>query len=384
MRLLDRYLLSNFFVPFSLCFGGFLGIWLVFDLSGNVQDFLSAQASFKFIVYFYLTQLPQTMLLCLPVGLLLALLFAMSKMSRSNEIIAMLTAGRSLARLLAPLILAGVLISGVSLALNYKLAPHAEAMRKRLLWELGQTRKKSGDKQKTVEGQLFRNRVDYRTWFVSSMPMKPNNKATLHGLHIMQQDAEGNVLVKWYARRATYNETTKTWLLTQGKTVKLDRDGNIVSDTPFSMLQLDGWSENPWRIGSTTFEAQSLSVAELRDYLHYNADFPEAALAAYKTHLQNRWALPWQCLAVVFFAAPLGIVYSRRGMLSGVAGAIFCFAAMLFLNALMMALGKGSRIPPVVAAWSPTLLFLLLGMGLLYCKATNRDLPKLSQLLRFR
>ena len=35
MRLLDRYVLQNFLIPFVYSTVGFLAIWLVFDLSGT-------------------------------------------------------------------------------------------------------------------------------------------------------------------------------------------------------------------------------------------------------------------------------------------------------------------------------------------------------------
>src|SRR5882672_10225943 len=100
MKLLDRYLLRNFLEPFFLCFFGFLAIWLVFDLGDNGQDFIDAHASFKQIGIYYFTQLPQIIMVSLPVGLLLALIFCLSRMSRTNELISMLTAGRSVGRIL--------------------------------------------------------------------------------------------------------------------------------------------------------------------------------------------------------------------------------------------------------------------------------------------
>ena len=57
--------------------------------------------------------------------------------------------------------------------------------------------------------------------------------------------------------------------------------------------------------------------------MHFNADFPATLLAPFRTHLQYRFALPWTCLVVVCIAAPLGIGYSRRGVLSSVAAAVF-------------------------------------------------------------
>ena len=380
MRLLDRYIISNFLIPFSLCFFGFLGIWFVFDFAGNAQDFVEARVSVGFILRFYATQVPQFAVLCLPVGLLLSLLYAMTKMSRSNEIIAMLTAGQSLLRLTIPLLGVGLVLTGVLTWLNYRLAPHAEAYKKQTTAEV--LKRKEGIP--VIGAQLFRNRISSRSWFVGFMPAKPTDWSVLIGLHIMEQDADGNVTTKWYAQHASYRRDTRSWLLEKGKTVKFDKEGNVLSDTPFVKLEITGWAETPWRIASSKFDAQSLSVSELRDYLKYNADFPDTALAVYRTHLQNRWALPWQCIVVVLLAVPLGVVFSRRGVLSGVGGAIFCFAGMMFSNNLMLALGKGSRLPPSVAAWSPTVVFLVVGCYLFYIKSTNREAPKLSNLFRFR
>jgi LPS export ABC transporter permease LptG len=387
MRLLDRYILKNFLVPFLLCFFGFLSIWLVFDLAGNAQDFIDAHAKPRFIAYFYATQLPQFTLLCMPVGLLLALLYSLTKMSRANEIIAMLTAGQSLVRLVMPLVAMGLLGCGICTFLSYKLAPHSESTKKELMALL--SRSKNGDKKKkktkTSPSQLFRNRQDLRTWFVERMPSNLEGQAIrLESVHIVQQDEEGNIHTKWYAKTAKYRADLKIWQMRSGKTVQLDNDGNILSDTSWPTLEIKNWSETPWRIASANVEPQSLSVPEIRRYLRYNADFPPAKLAPFRTYLQTRWAIPWECFVVVFIAAPMAIVYSRRGVLTGVATAIFCFAAMTFLKSLMLALGKGYRVSEFVSAWGPNLLFFVVGLVMLHARSNNRDLPKLSRLLRFR
>lgn len=372
MRLLDRYVLRNFLVPFIYCFFGFLAIWLVFDLSDNGPDFIEAHVPMRKVAYFYLTQFPQIIVICLPVGLLLALLYALSRMSRSNEIISMLTAGQSVVRVLMPLMGAGLFMTAVCMALNYQLAPHSEESKKALLDQIT----KGKDKNAGLEQQLFRNRADNRTWYIQTMR---RNSDELHGIHIIQQDAEGNITTKWYARRAFYDPTAKTWDLRAGKTVSFDADGNIGKED----LWLDGdrvmkdWSETPWRIASSNLEAQNLSVPELHDYLRFNADFPDAQLAPYRTHLQYRWALPWSCFVVIFIAAPLGIVYSRRGVLAGVASSIFIFFGMIFLTNLFLALGKGARVAPTIAAWTPNVLFGVIGAFLLYLRSTNRELPSL-------
>ena len=374
MRLLDRYVLQNFVIPFLYSTCGFLAIWLVFDLGGNGHDFIEAHVALKTLAYFYLTQFPQILVISLPVGLLLALLYSLSRMSRSNEIISMLTAGCSVLRVMMPLFAFGLLTACFSMALNYAMAPHSDQMRKILMDEINKGHQKSDE----LEQQLYRNRQDNRTWFVETIQKKQN---MLRGVDITQQDGQGNIVTKYYADRASYNPADRSWLFTRGKQVNFDRNGNILSEDDSWMhgsKRITGWSETVWRIYSTNDDPQDLSVPELKEYLTNNADFNSTRLAPFRTHFWYRWSVPFQCLVVIFIAAPLGIVYSRRGVLAGVASCIFIFFAMGFVEKLFLALGKGDRIPAAVAAWSSDLIFLLVGCYLLWLRANNRELPTLT------
>jgi LPS export ABC transporter permease LptG len=375
MRLLDRYILKNFLMPFAYSFFGFLAIWLIFDLADNGPDFIGAKASLWKVGYFYATQIPQVMTVSLPVGILLALLYSLSRMSRSNEIISMLTAGRSVLRIILPLFACGLLATAVSSVLNYKWAPRSELMKRQIINQL--TRGK-GDKD-VFEGQLFRNRADFRTWYAQRISVKKNE---LQGVHVAQQDAGGALLSKFYARRAVFNPATKTWTFHRGMRVDFKPDGDIVKQDMWldGARDFTGWSETPWRISSANLDAQNLTVPELRRYLRGNADFPRAQLAPYRTYLWHRQAVPWACLIVVFVAAPLGIVYSRRGVLAGVASSIFIFFGMIFLTNFCLALGKGDRVSPFLAGWLPNLLIGVIGIFLLWLRATNRELPTIKSL----
>jgi lipopolysaccharide export system permease protein len=374
MRRLDRYVLANFFVPFIYSTVGFLAIWLVFDLSDNGHDFIEAHVKMKALAEFYLTQFPQILVLCLPVGLLLALLYSLSRMSRSNEIISMLTAGQSVTRVMMPLFFVGVLVAAASMALNYSMAPHSDQMRKILMDQITKGRDRSDD----IQQQLFRNRADLRTWLVQSIQKKQNH---LKGIDITQQDADGNVVTKYYADQGFFNTKDHSWTFTRGKQVNFNKQGDIVSQDQTWLRgtkRITNWSETVWRIISTNEDPEDLSVPELKEYLTNNADFPEVRLAPFRTHLWYRWSVPMQCLVVIFIAAPLGIVYSRRGVLTGVATCIFIFAALLFTDKLFLALGKGDRIPAWAAAWTCDIVFTIIGFYLLYLRSNNRELPSLK------
>lgn len=364
MKLLDRYVVRNFLQAYLYCVAAFLSVWLIFDISENISVFLDNHFGFTRTVEFYLTQLPQVLVILLPVSLLLALLFSLGRMSRANEIVSMLTAGISIPRLLFPLLAIGLLTTLVTFALNYSVAPHAELARQNYLSRTGPARSNH------IQGQIFRNRTDARTWFVQDFLPGEN---VFNNVQILQQDTHDNITANYLAARAVYRPDTKSWLLETAKVVNYDRRGNILHSEILPSLVIEHWSETPFRIGSANVQAEFLSVPELNDYLHYNADFPGSLLAPFSTHYQYRLALPWACLVVVLIAAPLGIGFSRRGVLSSVALAIVIVFSMNFLTHFFLALGEGNRIPAWLAAWTPNLLFTAIGLYLLYLRSTNRE-----------
>jgi LPS export ABC transporter permease LptG len=364
VKLLDQYVIRNFLQAYVYCIAGFLSIWLIFDVSDNISTFLEGHMSAGRVAEYYVTQLPQILIILLPVALLLALLFSLGRMSRANEIVSMLTAGVSIPRVLLPLMIIGLLTVGASTALNYSIAPHADLQRKAILAS-AKTRKET-----QIEGQIFRNRTDSRTWFIQRFRQGHNS---FNNVQILQQDGHDNIVTNYLAARALYRPESKTWQLESAKVVNYDASGNITKEEILPSLTIDHWSETPFRLSSANVRAEYLSVPELREYLHFNSDFPDTLLAPFKTHLHYRLALPWTCLVVVFIAAPLGIGFSRRGVLSSVAASIILVFSMNFLTHLFLALGEGFRVSAWTAAWTPNLLFAVIGLHLLYLRSTNRE-----------
>lgn len=370
MTILDRYVLTKFLVPFLYCFIGFIAIWFIFDLADNMSEFLEGRAGLAVLTEYYLSQLPEVIVMSLPVGMLLALLYSLTQMSRSNEIISMLGAGRSVSRVLLPLYVVGLVLAAATAYFNFEGAPHAAATKKEMIREIRRGEKRD----ENLSGHLFRNREDHRTWFARKVWIDSEH---LTQVTIIQQDEDANFLEMWYANIATFDEERKVWVLNAVRHATLDERGDIANTDFHVRLEIEDWSETPWRVASSVMDPDYLSVTELRDYLHHNHDFPEQRLAPFRTHLHYRWALPMVCLLVVFLAAPMGIVYSRRGILGGVAIAIGLFFSLVFFSSLSIALGKGARVPPWVAAWGPLIVYFGIGFWLLWYRSTNRDLPKI-------
>ena len=117
-RIFDRYLIKNFLVPFFYSLFAMVAIWMVYDLGEHANDFQEAHLGFEAISKFYLVQIPFIVVSWLPLCVLLGLLYVLTRMSRRNEIVSMLGAGVSVPRVLLPLILLGLLLTGACTALR--------------------------------------------------------------------------------------------------------------------------------------------------------------------------------------------------------------------------------------------------------------------------
>jgi len=371
MQILDRYILFRVLLPFIYCVVGFVSIWLVFDLSENAPAFLDNKAPLSLVVEFYVLRAPEIILISLPIGLLLAVLYALTQMSRRNEIISMLCAGRSVIRLLMPLFLLGLAMTALATALNYSAAPHAGAVKKAIIDEV---RKGDDPDRRALRGHLFRNRDDRRFWYVARL--NPSLERFAY-VQIIQENPEGKIRRNYYARLATYDHTKKTWNLQRGKVVDFDGRGDVTEQRYFDSLVIENLSETPWQISSSVLEANFLSVPELREYLKNNSHFTQARLAPYRTQLAYRWALPWGCFIAVLIAGPLGIIYSRRGIMGSITMAIGLFFLLILSSSVFLALGKGDRIDPELAAWLPVALSGGIGLFMIWMRTTNREVPNI-------
>jgi lipopolysaccharide export system permease protein len=268
MRILDRYVLQKFLLPFVYCFLGFIAIWFIFDLSDNLPDFLQGKAGFDVLLEYYKSQISEIIVVSLPIGALLALLYSLTAMSRSNEIISMLGAGVSVTRILVPLILVGLVLTAITGYFNYEQAPHAAMTKKRMLRDI----KRGKTTEVGLTGHLYRNREDLRTWFSRKVYVDAQR---LLDVQIVQQDADGNIIRQWYARDAYHNDITKSWNLQRARYVEIDLEGRISKSEMHDEIEIAGWRETPWRIASSVMNPDYLSVPELEDYLVFNRDFPD-------------------------------------------------------------------------------------------------------------
>jgi len=383
---LERYTLKTFLQPMVFCLVSFTSLWVIMDLLDNLKDFQMAQSSFSKVLGFYLALLPYIFVTIIPVALLLAVLYSLTQMSRANELISMLGAGRSLAQVLRPIFLATAYAVLLSTAANYYWAPRSEGNRKAVVRAL----EEKGADSIMATAIMFRNVQTRRTWFAATFPFSMRSgQERMHGVQLREENADGSPYRTILAASAGWSPRGG-WHFFDGKEL-IYSNGSVNEIRPFPklkdgtrMLAVPDIEETPWSIVSYALKADFMSVPEIVSYLQA---YPLAAadkLAPFRTHLWHRFALPMQAFALVLVAAPLGVAYSRRGSVGGIAGSVFIFFIFMFVNNLCLNLGKGGHLPPWLAVWIPHLLFGVFGYVLFSFRSKNRDLPQIKLPFRKR
>jgi LPS export ABC transporter permease LptG len=377
---LERYTLRTFLRPLVFCFVAFCSLWMIMDLLDNLKDFQDAKTSLGRVFLFYVRLVPFIFVSVMPAALLLAMLYTLTQMSRSNEIVAMLTAGRSIRQILKPMFVVVLTVALLSMAANYYWSPRAEGNREAIVRAL------SARQQDSIMASavLYRDPLTKRVWFVSSFPFSlRDGRERLHGVRVQEEDAQGKLVRTIVASSAMWWQSG-LWRFYDGQEV-LYRDGRPQEIKPFpldasgrSVLDARGLKETPWKMVSFALQPDYMGVPEIESYLKAHPKDPPEKLAPFHAHFHHRFALPWQSLALAMMAAPLGITYSRRGAVGGIAASIFMFFAILFLSNLFLNLGKGAHMPPWLSPWMPHLVFGTLGLLLLHYRSQNKDFPKIS------
>lgn len=129
-KTIDFYITKKFLGTFFYAIALILSIAVVFDMSENLDEFLSKNLPFKEIVGdYYLNFIPYFANLFSPLFTFIAVIYFTSKMAYNTEIIAILSSGVSYSRLMRPYLVSALILAIFSYTLgNYIIPPATKTM----------------------------------------------------------------------------------------------------------------------------------------------------------------------------------------------------------------------------------------------------------------
>jgi LPS export ABC transporter permease LptG len=335
----------------------FTGVYFIFDFFQLLGDMVRNHVSAGVVLGYYRFLLPQVIYLMLPLSILVATLVNFGLLTKSNQITAIKSAGVSLYRISAPVLLVAIVLSVGMFFLSDDFLPQTnkqqDAFRNLIKGKPPQTF--SRPERQWIFGQADRI-YNYR--FFDSY------KNVFADLSCFEFDPKSFRLTRRiYAGRAFWEPAIRGWVLENGWVRDLEGD-RVEKYFPFSVDTFSEMVEEPAYFKKEVRPSEQMSALELR---HYISELSQSGFDVVRLSVQfyRKFSYPLIAFVVALIGIPFSFTTGSKGALSGVALSIGIAILYWSISSMFEAMGNLSQLPPLVAAWSPDVLFALAGSYLL-------------------
>jgi LPS export ABC transporter permease LptG/LPS export ABC transporter permease LptF len=352
--LLDDYILRDFFVYLGMILSTFLVLLLVFTLFELLGDILRNQTPFIVVAEYLLNVAPYLLYSVAPLIMLLAVLITFGLMNRSNEITAIKATGTSIYRITTPvLVAAGLLSAGLFLADQFYLPrtnQRQEALHNQIKGKPAQTYLRPD--RKWIFGQ--HNDIYYYQFFDPDRDQFAN-------ITVYQIDpASFSIKQRIHADRAHWEEEgLNRWIFEEGWQRSLE--GSAIADyRTFDVSTFPQLTEEPGYFKKEVKQYSEMNYEQLRRYIR---DLQQSGfdVVRLRVQLHKKLSFPLITLIMAILAVPFSLSAAKKGAITGVATAVGIAVVYTVVSRLFEAMGDLSQLPPALAAWSPDLIFALVG-----------------------
>ena len=351
--LLDDYVLRDFTVYLLLVMGTFVMLLLVFTVFDLLGDILRNQVSPLVVGEYLLNVAPFFLYMTVPLGVLMAVLITLGVMQRSNEITAIKATGVSIYRVIVPVLVAAILLAAGLFSFDQFYLPYTnkrqDALRSQIKGKPPQTY--LNPDRKWIFGQ--HSDIYYYQFFDSDRDQFGN-------LSVFQFDpATFQLKRRVIAGSAHRDDRLQRWICTQGW--EREFQGSAIEDFhTYEVAAFPFITEPPSYFKKEVRQSSEMNYEQLERYIH---DLQQSGfdVVRLKVQLQKKLAYPMIAVVMAVLAIPFALSAGKRGAVAGVATAVGIAVVYWTLSGLFEAMGNISQLPPVLAAWSPDLIFGLVG-----------------------
>jgi LPS export ABC transporter permease LptF/LPS export ABC transporter permease LptG len=353
--LLDDYVLRDFFTYLVLILSTFLVLVLVFTLFELLGDIMRNQVPASVVAEYLLNVTPYLLYNVSPLVMLLAVLVTFGLMQRSNEITAIKATGTSIYRIVAPVIVAAAVVAGALFLADQFYLPHTnkrqEALHNEIKGKPPQTYLHAD--RKWIFGE--RNDIYYYQFF-------DPDRDTFGNVTVFQLDpANFTISGRIHADSAHWADNLNRWIYERGWDRHF-RGSAIAPDgyQRFEVATFPEFPETPSYFKKEVKQYTEMNYEELRSYIH---DLQQSGfdVVRLRVQLNQKISYPLITLIMAVLAIPFSLSTAKRGAITGVAVAVGIALFYTVVSRLFEAMGDLSQLPPAIAAWSPDLIFTLVG-----------------------
>ena len=355
MRILTRHLAGEFTKIYLLSLISLEAIYLVIDSVEKLKNFMAHHTPLPLMAEFFSYRAIEVGFRVIPMAVLLATILTLGIASKNHEITAIKAAGIGLGRATFPIILGGLLLSGIELLLNIEIVPHAYQMTDVI------------SEERISEGTAWTGGVKTDVWFrhgskeIFHIRTVRDRGHTLEGVTLFHRNRTSALHWSIQADRLLYEDGL--WSFHRGTRLLFHADGTL-STRPFSVLPfpLDRRPEDFFIRKNHLSHLTYFQLQRTIDLMKSN-HLPHTNFTVLRDGIL---AFPAASFLMVLFAIPFGIREGRQGGVArGFGIALLLSLAYWTLYSMGLALGRGGVVPPLLSAWFANIVVFLVGLGLM-------------------
>ena len=345
MRIIRRYVLLRFAHSLGVSALGFVVIFIVVDLSNSISAYLDRGATAREITAYYAWSVPYFLFLILPMAMLLGSLFCIGGLARRNELSAMKASGISLYRILLPIQAFALVVCLGVWGASFSLVPRANR-------ERATTNFSARSPARQHRRQLVLRDVDGQVVTLGEyrIDQKRGERVTI------DRYDRGVLLSKVRADELIWMDDG--WTLVSGERRTFDLQGERVES--FDTTRVESVTLLPDDFSRESKPIAQLDTRDLRVLIERKR-MNGLEASRDRVELSLRMSFSFSGLMMVLFGLPLSS-HTRRASRPLQVG-ICLLVSFVFYGSIQAtrAMGWNGILDPVVAAWGPNVLFLLIG-----------------------
>ncbi len=352
MKILDRYIFSQFIRTFLFTSLAFVFLFILLSMMDKLDEFMDKKMNIQDIAVYYILTVPSTLIVTAPVCALLSSILVAGRMSFSSELPAIRSAGVSMKQFLVPFSAGGALIVTFNLLNACWISPAASSM------------KKSFEERFTSRSGLSSEKLNIHI-------LEPGNRIVSIGILEAGNPVPKQVSIEAFsnsflhsrmdADSMTYDAKNRLWILKNVTKRTFGTGGEIFRHEPSVPVKL---SFSPRSLDDLSLDPEAMNVFRHARYLRekHQAGFTGLENSIVKFH--TRFSMPLASFIIIFIGVPISSKKKRGGLASEIGITLFIGFLFLGLQKVIAIAGSQGALNPVLAAWLPDIIFLAAGYGI--------------------
>lgn len=343
IRILDRLVARTFLKLFAVFLAASPPLFVLGDITENLDTYLDRGLTGAEVAKAYLYQLPLFIQWSFPIAALIAAVFTIHSMTTHREIVAAKAGGISFHRVALPVLVLGVLLTGVALALT-EVVPRSNRIAAQIL--------RDEDPRSLWRADFVYESETGMTWQVGRLDARSN---TLHYV-IVERPPEGDAPGFHVIADAADYYPDRGWVFARGYLRRFQPDSTQRAQQ-FERLRMAGITERPQDLLEAPRKPDEMTYAEV-DRQARMIERTGGNPAELLVKREQKLAIPVATLVVILFGVPLATSSGRGGTAYGIGVSLGTTILYLLLFKVAGALGQAGTMAPLTAAWIPNVLFL--------------------------